>query len=112
MCSDFGVNSKLDVRGEHTGTGEQLAHFILDDITGDTTHSSKHLLYLTGDKNRDTIPKILSSQESERRGIELDTIQVYETHGTLSFEPNLDLFIKQSSEGPPPPYPPARITLP
>lgn len=99
ICSSLGASSKLDIRGDHTGTGEQLARFILDDIKEDNISSTKRLLYLTGDKNRDTIPKILSSEEGKRRGIELDTVQVYETHGASSFEPSLNSHLERSPKG-------------
>ena len=46
-----------DIRGgSESGTGDRLARFILDNIPRTGT---KKLLYLTGDKNKDTIPCIL-----------------------------------------------------
>jgi len=71
---------RLDIRGESSGTAEQLAHFILNDsISG-----SGQMLYLTGDKNRDTLPNILSGT-----GIELHPLRVYETQGSSTFEQEL-----------------------
>lgn len=99
ICADLDVDSKLDIRGENTGTGEQLANFILDDLKADNTDRKKNLLYLTGDKNRDTVPKILSSDEEKSRGVQLDAIQVYETHGASDFEPNLNSLLHQSITG-------------
>ncbi|KAF5353240.1 hypothetical protein D9756_007891 [Leucocoprinus leucothites] len=81
LCLESGVNSTLDIRGQETGTGEQLAHFILEDIRGD--RDSNNLLYLTGDKNRDTVSKILSSEEAKASNITLHTLQVYETHDNI-----------------------------
>lgn len=69
------------IRGEHTGTAEQLARFILKDLQG---NRPKCLLYLTGDKNRDTLPKILKEGR-----VDLETLQVYRTCGSTSFPVNL-----------------------
>lgn len=93
LCLESGVNSTLDIRGQETGTGEQLAHFILEDIRGD--RDSNNLLYLTGDKNRDTVSKILSSEEAKASNITLHTLQVYETHGSTGFERNLGSVMTQ-----------------
>ncbi|KAF9458717.1 tetrapyrrole biosynthesis, uroporphyrinogen III synthase [Collybia nuda] len=68
------------LRGEPSGTGEKLAQFILDG----PHEKPKKLLYLTGDKNRDTVPKIL-----EGAGVELWPLKVYETQGSTSFERDL-----------------------
>jgi uroporphyrinogen-III synthase len=95
MCGETSFN----VRGETSGTGEQLAHFILDDLKDGNPHEKRRMLYLTGDKNRDTIPNILSSDEGKRLGIELDSVQVYETHGTPTFAPNLDSLLQKSKSG-------------
>ncbi|KAJ3570183.1 hypothetical protein NP233_g4574 [Leucocoprinus birnbaumii] len=94
LCSDSNEKLTLDIRGQETGTGEQLAHFILEDITKD--RSSNGLLYLTGDKNRDTVPKILSSEKAHDNKIALHALQVYETHGATDFEKNLDSLITQA----------------
>jgi uroporphyrinogen-III synthase len=67
-------------RGEPSGTGEKLAQFILDE----PHEKPKKLLYLTGDKNRDTVPRIL-----EGAGIELRSLKVYETQGSTTFERDL-----------------------
>lgn len=63
-----------DVRGSDTGTSETLAHYIVSDQPGEA-----RLLYLTGDKNRDTLPKIIEEDSSGR--ISLLEEQVYETRG-------------------------------
>ncbi|KIK71454.1 hypothetical protein GYMLUDRAFT_235777 [Collybiopsis luxurians FD-317 M1] len=68
------------IRGEHTGTAEQLARFILDDLQDD----AKRLLYLTGDKNRDTLPSIMSEGH-----VELESLQVYGTCGSSRFPADL-----------------------
>lgn len=72
-----------DIRGgAETGTSERLAHFIVDDLSSAT--GSRRLLYLTGDKNRDTLPNILSDA-----GFELDSLQVYATQGSSTFAADL-----------------------
>lgn len=66
-----------DIRGgSQTGNAESLAHFILTDLPD---HKGARLLHLTGDKNRDTLPKILKGHFT------LQTLQVYETRGSSSF---------------------------
>ncbi|KAI4526271.1 tetrapyrrole biosynthesis, uroporphyrinogen III synthase [Schizophyllum commune Loenen D] len=76
-----------DIRGEESGTGEQLARFIVDDVrngNAERDHPAR-LLYLTGDKNRDTVPSILTEA-----GISLEPLQVYGTCGAPDFEQRLD----------------------
>ncbi|KAF5384036.1 hypothetical protein D9757_006965 [Collybiopsis confluens] len=70
------------IRGEHTGTAKQLAHFILEDLQESTRR--KRLLYLTGDKNRDTLSRILNDGH-----IELEPLQVYGTCGNATFPAEL-----------------------
>jgi len=72
-----------DVRGgEESGTSEKLAHFILSNLP--SNRKDAKLLYLTGDKNRDTLPKIL-----REGGVELQNLQVYGTQGSRTFESDL-----------------------
>ncbi|KDQ52451.1 hypothetical protein JAAARDRAFT_61977 [Jaapia argillacea MUCL 33604] len=76
-----------DVRGgAESGTSERLAHFILEDLP--TTGEGRKLLYLTGDKNRDTLPKILMDG-----GVTLESLQVYGTRGSSTFEHDLAAFV-------------------
>ena len=73
-----------DIRGaEESGTSEKLAQFILTDLPSTGAHS-RRLLYLTGDKNRDTLPKILKDG-----GVELVSLQVYGTQGSSTFARDL-----------------------
>ncbi|KAI6002389.1 tetrapyrrole biosynthesis, uroporphyrinogen III synthase [Pisolithus orientalis] len=66
----------MDVRGgSGAGSAEQLARVILED--GDVS-GSKKMLYLTGDKNRDTMSKML------------DTGRIYETCGSSTFAHDLE----------------------
>ncbi|KDQ23769.1 hypothetical protein PLEOSDRAFT_1079082 [Pleurotus ostreatus PC15] len=69
-----------DIRGEDSGNAEQLARHILND----TRQISGKLLYLTGDKNRDTLPNILTSNN-----LILHQLQVYETRGSARFATDL-----------------------
>lgn len=70
------------IRGEHSGTGEQLGRFIVEhhQRTGEGV-----LLYLTGDKNRDTVPTILTENS-----IPFQPLQVYETRQRPDFESLLE----------------------
>jgi uroporphyrinogen-III synthase len=82
-----------DVRGgSESGRGDRLARFILDNLprTG-----SKKLLYLTGDKNKDTIPRILIDG-----GLELDSLKVYETHGSPNFLKDLGTVVNSPPGAP------------
>lgn len=97
--------------GAEAGTSEALAQFILShfaetdnasvisEASGATGHSARKkrgakLLHLTGDKNRETLGKILADG-----GIEVDAVQVYETRGSPSFGPALKSAISSNSKG-------------
>ncbi|RDX46079.1 tetrapyrrole biosynthesis uroporphyrinogen III synthase [Lentinus brumalis] len=81
--SPYGPN---DIRGAaESGSSEKLAHFIVSDLSARPEDArGRKLLYLTGDKNRDTLPKILTDA-----GIGLDSLQVYATQGSSRFEEDL-----------------------
>ncbi|PBK70585.1 tetrapyrrole biosynthesis, uroporphyrinogen III synthase [Armillaria solidipes] len=68
-----------DIRGEYSGTAEQLANFILAEQPRLTK-----LLYLTGDKNRDTLPNIFGGA-----GVFLHSLKVYGTQGNSTFSQQL-----------------------
>lgn len=78
------------IRGESSGTGERLAQFIRDQ----PGEKPKRLLYLTGDKNRDTVPTIL-----REAGIELVSLTVYETQNSHTFEEDLEKALRVSPLG-------------
>jgi uroporphyrinogen-III synthase len=81
-----------DIRGGvQTGTSERLAHFILDDLP---EREGKKLLYLTGDKNRDTLPKILTKGR-----VNLESLRVYETRGSSTFARDLEQVINSTPAG-------------
>jgi uroporphyrinogen-III synthase len=70
------------IRGaSETGTSERLARFILHDLK---TKEGTKLLYLTGDKNQDTLPRIIEDEH-----VELDYVKVYETRGRQTFAEDL-----------------------
>ncbi|KAF6749535.1 tetrapyrrole biosynthesis, uroporphyrinogen III synthase [Ephemerocybe angulata] len=77
--------STIHILGEASGTGEQLGRFI-------TTHCKlgEHgkLLYLTGNKNRDTVASILSENY-----IPFQALRVYETQQRPDFESLLEAAI-------------------
>ena len=68
-------------KGEASGTGEQLGHFIVKEHP----KSAKPLLYLTGDKNRDTVPTLLTEG-----GVAFRPLQVYGTQPRRDFESALN----------------------
>src|SRR4051794_2109059 len=72
---DLGLTS-VDVRGQESGDAAHLACFILDDLKHEEQHPTK-LFYLTGDKNRDTLPSAL-----QEGGVTLESLQVYKTQGS------------------------------
>ncbi|KAJ7494646.1 tetrapyrrole biosynthesis, uroporphyrinogen III synthase [Mycena galericulata] len=84
--------SPTDIRGESSGTSEQLAKFILSDLESRPTPRRDPFLYLTGDKNRDTLPDILRGGN-----IELTSLQVYQTQGSSTFAEDLKLALDSSS---------------
>ncbi|KAI0920264.1 hypothetical protein AcV5_010053 [Taiwanofungus camphoratus] len=85
--------SPKDIRGaSESGTSERLAHFILKDLA--SMAGSKKLLYLTGDKNRDTLPKILNDG-----GFTLEAVQVYATQGSATFASDLDRALRSAPPG-------------
>ena len=75
--SSFAPSSR-NIIGEGSGTGEALAKVIIDDQRSRTPKLP--LLYLTGDKNRDTLPTLVRAA-----GLDLDPLQVYATRGSPSF---------------------------
>jgi uroporphyrinogen-III synthase len=77
--ADLGLES-VDILGQDSGSAASLAPFILEDIK----ERPAKLLYLTGDKNRDTISRLLNEG-----GIALEPLRVYKTHGSPDFEDNL-----------------------
>jgi uroporphyrinogen-III synthase len=71
--------------------GVTIYVLILSDLHG---ASGTKLLYLTGDKNRDTITRMLSE-----KNVELELLQVYRTQGSSSFESRLSSVLETASKG-------------
>lgn len=72
--------------GAEAGTAERLAGFILgEDCEG------RRLLYLTGDKNRETLPEMLTAG-----GVALETLEVYGTTGSSTFRDDLRVALERS----------------
>lgn len=75
-CVECSYAPNLIHGAEHTGSGEALAQYIIVNHkpASDSDLEHRQLLYLTGDKNRETIPEILGDG-----GFSLRRLQVYET---------------------------------
>ena len=83
---------KVDIRGQSCGNAVTLAPFMLSDIK----ERPVKLLYLTGDKNRDTLTNLLTDG-----GITLEALQVYETVGSPRFEEQLVRVLDDPPKGKP-----------
>ncbi|KIM41981.1 hypothetical protein M413DRAFT_445170 [Hebeloma cylindrosporum] len=89
----FPTKVDIDIRGESSGNAVTLAPFMLSDIK----ERPAKILYLTGDKNRDTLTNLLTEG-----GITLEPLQVYETLGSPRFEEQLLRVLRSPSEEHPP----------
>ncbi len=81
-CPPCKYSPTLVLGANETGTGEALAHYILKHHSAYDT--SLPLLYLTGDKNRDTVPVTLAEG-----GLKSTPTQVYETRKRDGLEADL-----------------------
>lgn len=85
--------SSQNIIGEGSGTGEALAKVIIDDQGSRTTKLP--LLYLTGDKNKDTLPTLVKAA-----GLDLEPLQVYGTRGSPNFSTGVtELFRRHPTLG-------------
>jgi uroporphyrinogen-III synthase len=91
------------VVGETTGNGEALARFILEwhrTLSRDVTHLNGQklpLLFLVGEQRRDTIPKLLQSEElSPSQQIRVIELIVYETGEMASFEEDFSDLLQEA----------------
>ncbi|KAK4236939.1 tetrapyrrole biosynthesis, uroporphyrinogen III synthase [Achaetomium macrosporum] len=87
----------LQVFGEHTGTGEKLAPFILEHY-GEWYRDRKSkppLLFLVGDKRRDIIPRILTEA-----GWRVDEVVVYGTGESKSFKDGFARRLEETAHHP------------
>lgn len=82
-------NPPLQVFGEHTGNGDNLAQFILEHYNqwyADRTEEKPALLFLVGEQRRDIIPKMLMDHQlPKERRIDVREIVVYGTGVMESF---------------------------
>ncbi|KAK4675603.1 uroporphyrinogen-III synthase [Podospora pseudoanserina] len=87
----------LQVFGEHTGNGETLAPYILDHYRAwyKDRESVPALLFLVGDKRRDTIPKVLNGA-----GWQLDEVVIYGTGEMKSFRDDLSQRLQTTADRP------------
>ncbi|KAH9477202.1 hypothetical protein JR316_0011121 [Psilocybe cubensis] len=88
-----------DIRGASSGSAAVLAPFIL----ADTPHRPRgKLLYLTGDKNRDTLVRILEAGDAESEGkgkVRIEEVQVYRTEGADGFANALEGVLREWNAG-------------
>ncbi|KAF8591716.1 tetrapyrrole biosynthesis, uroporphyrinogen III synthase [Ramaria rubella] len=78
----------LILGASQTGKSETLAQFVLDDLPSRQTTGK--LLYLTGDKNRDTFFKIMSEN-----GVALECLMVYETKSASDLAERVALVVQE-----------------
>jgi len=83
-------NPPQDVRGTESGTAEQLARYVVQNATRE-----ERLLYLTGDKNKETLSRIVAEGLGE--GV-LRELRVYATHGVRDFESSLRRALRGESD--------------
>jgi uroporphyrinogen-III synthase len=79
------------IRGQESGNAEQLANFIIQDVKA--SGQNPNLLYLTGDKNRETLGSILNDA-----GLKFDPLQAYGTTGSSSFKDDLEKVVKEHAQ--------------
>ena len=91
------LNLRNPILGENTGNAELLAHFILEDFNKrrsniDNTGMQKpKLLFLVGEQRRDTLPRMLQSDQlTQDHRIGVDELVVYETEEMESFRSDFE----------------------
>ncbi|KAL2024803.1 hypothetical protein VTK56DRAFT_5624 [Thermocarpiscus australiensis] len=87
----------LQIFGEHTGNGENLAPFILEHYGEWYKHCQPKppLLFLVGDKRRDVIPKVLTAA-----GWRVDEAVVYGTGEMKSFKQDFTRRLEHTADRP------------
>ncbi|EJD34884.1 tetrapyrrole biosynthesis, uroporphyrinogen III synthase [Auricularia subglabra TFB-10046 SS5] len=85
-------NTSLILGAAESGTGEALAHYIVDEYR--RRNDPHGLLELVGDKNKDTLPSILRAA-----GISSQRLQVYGTGPSRTFERDLAHTVLRIPEG-------------
>lgn len=93
----------LQIFGEHTGNGQDLAHFILDHYAEwyPDREPKPPLLFLVGEQRRDIIPKTLMDEglPSSRR-VPVDEETVYGTGVMESFPNDFSQVLSETSHAP------------
>jgi len=89
--------SPLNIFGEHTGNGEDLAHFILEHYAEWYPDRSPRppLLFLVGEQRRDVIPRVLGASS-----IQVDEVVVYGTGVMQSFRNDFDQRLSETADRP------------
>ncbi|KAL8833302.1 MAG: hypothetical protein Q9170_004361 [Blastenia crenularia] len=87
--------------GDNAGTAELLAGLILNDYRSSSSEPAisgkKKLLFLTGAKHRDIIPKTLTSSEE---GIDVETMIVYSSTESQSFASDISTALGETATAP------------
>ena len=91
-CPSVEHLAPADVRGgAGAGTAERLAAFILAEGHGG---QGRRMLYLTGDKNRETLREMLTAG-----GVALETLGVYRTTESPAFQADLEATLERAPVG-------------
>ena len=90
---DGPASTDIDIRGQVSGSAADLARFVVQDVRG-LAGATPRMLYLTGDKNRDVVMRVLAEG-----GVELETLRVYETRESPEFETRLSLVLEVAPKG-------------
>ncbi|KAK2462821.1 hypothetical protein APHAL10511_005212 [Amanita phalloides] len=85
------VPSPSMIQGQDCGNADNLARFIVQDLEGKNDQSK--LLYLTGDKNRESLPSILNEAS-----VRFDQLEVYGTQGSSTFKDDLGRIMEDHSQ--------------
>lgn len=84
--------SPIMIHGQESGNAGELANFIVEDVKANGQKNS-NLLYLTGDKNRETLGSILNDAS-----LKFDALQTYGTTGSSSFKDDLEKVVKEHAQ--------------
>lgn len=96
------LDPPLQVFGEHTGNGDNLAQFILEHYGNwysDRAEEKPALLFLVGEQRRDIIPKTLMDENlPKEKRIEVEEIVVYGTGVMESFADDFKKCLKETRD--------------
>lgn len=85
-------SESLILGASQTGSSESLAQFVLDDLP--LRRASGKLLYLTGDKNKDTFRRIMAGN-----GVGIQELMVYETKAVSNLEERVASIAEEIANG-------------